>query len=97
MGPLRHPRVGLRSRGADRECPREYELTGSVYARDPLVLESAVRKLKIGNLYLNRERTGVMISVHLFGGIKLSGRNGKSGRPHRLLDLMRANALGEQV
>lgn len=58
-----------------------YALTGSVFARDRLVvseLEDALR-YAAGNFYINCKSTGAVVGQQPFGGARASGTNDKAG------------------
>lgn len=61
-----------------------YALTGGVYSRSPVTLRRARNEFEVGNLYLNREITGALVSRHPFGGFRMSGIGSKAGGPDYL-------------
>ena len=64
----------------------EFKLTGAVYSRSPANLETARKKFRVGNLYLNRGSTGAMVHRQPFGGFAMSGIGTKAGGPGYLLN-----------
>ncbi len=75
----------------------DYGLTGSVYSRNPRVLEDARRRCHVGNLYLNRKCTGALVGVHPFGGFNMSGTDSKAGGRDYLLLFLQAKSISELV
>lgn len=65
-----------------------YALTGSVFARDRVAVESAAQALRFaaGNFYINDKPTGAVVGQQPFGGGRRSGTNDKAGS---MLNLMR--------
>lgn len=63
----------------DRATP--YGLTGSVFARDRVAIQEALRGLRhsAGNFYINDKPTGAVVGQQPFGGGRLSGTNDKAG------------------
>jgi len=74
-----------------------YGLTGSVFARDPRLLERAARELHVGNLYLNRGCTGALVGAHPFGGFGMSGTDSKAGGPDYLGLFMQGKSVATRV
>ncbi len=58
-----------------------YALTGSLFARDRNVINSASDKLRYsaGNYYINDKPTGAVVGQQPFGGARGSGTNDKAG------------------
>ena len=61
-----------------------YALTGGLFARDPGVVRYVRQRSPVGNLYVNRNMIGAVVSVQPFGGEGLSGTGPKAGGPHYL-------------
>jgi len=74
-----------------------YGLTGSIYARDRVVLERARREFHVGNLYLNRKSTGALVGGHPFGGFDMSGTDSKAGGPDYLLQFVQMKVTSERL
>lgn len=75
----------------------EYGLTGAIYSGNREHLEQARHRFFVGNLYLNRQCTGAMVSVHPFGGFNMSGTDSKAGGHDYLLHFLQAKAIAEKV
>lgn len=75
----------------------EYGLTGAIYSSNREHLEQARRRFFVGNLYLNRQCTGAMVSVHPFGGFNMSGTDSKAGGHDYLLHFLQAKSIAEKV
>ncbi len=62
-----------------------YGLTLGVHSRIDATVERVVRRLSVGNVYVNRNMIGAVVGVQPFGGHGLSGTGPKAGGPHYLL------------
>ncbi len=58
-----------------------YGLTLGVYTRIDTRAEHIARRVKVGNVYVNRGMTGAVVGVQPFGGQGLSGTGPKAGGP----------------
>jgi RHH-type proline utilization regulon transcriptional repressor/proline dehydrogenase/delta 1-pyrroline-5-carboxylate dehydrogenase len=58
-----------------------YGLTLGVHSRIEAVQQRIVRRLRVGNAYVNRNQIGATIGVQPFGGRGLSGTGPKAGGP----------------
>lgn len=58
-----------------------YGLTLGVHSRIEAFQEHIVRRLRVGNAYVNRNQIGAVIGVQPFGGRGLSGTGPKAGGP----------------
>jgi RHH-type proline utilization regulon transcriptional repressor/proline dehydrogenase/delta 1-pyrroline-5-carboxylate dehydrogenase len=58
-----------------------YRLTLGVHSRIEAVQSHIVRRLRVGNAYVNRNQIGAVIGVQPFGGHGLSGTGPKAGGP----------------
>ena len=67
-----------------------YGLTGGVHTRIDEIIVQAVRALRVGNIYVNRNIVGAVVGVQPFGGSGLSGTGPKAGGPLYLLRLLAA-------
>ncbi|MFL5819418.1 MAG: aldehyde dehydrogenase family protein [Solirubrobacteraceae bacterium] len=74
-----------------------FGLTGGLFARDPATVEAVVRRLPVGNLYVNRPITGAMVGRQPFGGNRLSGTGTKAGGPHYLLHFVEPRVVTENT
>ncbi|MEC9367957.1 MAG: aldehyde dehydrogenase family protein, partial [Pseudomonadota bacterium] len=61
-----------------------YGLTAGVHTRISSNAELIARRLRVGNLYINRNQIGAVVGVQPFGGEGLSGTGPKAGGPHTL-------------
>ncbi|MDJ1157379.1 bifunctional proline dehydrogenase/L-glutamate gamma-semialdehyde dehydrogenase PutA [Chelatococcus sp. SYSU_G07232] len=62
-----------------------YGLTLGVHSRIDDTVEHIVRRLAVGNVYVNRNIIGAVVGTQPFGGHGLSGTGPKAGGPHYLL------------
>lgn len=61
-----------------------YGLTLGIHSRIDDMVEDAIDKLQVGNIYVNRNMIGAVVGVQPFGGHGLSGTGPKAGGPHYL-------------
>jgi RHH-type proline utilization regulon transcriptional repressor/proline dehydrogenase/delta 1-pyrroline-5-carboxylate dehydrogenase len=61
-----------------------YGLTLGIHSRIDDMVEAAVERLQVGNVYVNRNMIGAVVGVQPFGGHGLSGTGPKAGGPHYL-------------
>ncbi|MFN7517530.1 MAG: L-glutamate gamma-semialdehyde dehydrogenase [Dolichospermum sp.] len=74
-----------------------YALTGGLYSRTPSHIEQAQADFEVGNLYINRNITGAIVSRQPFGGFKLSGVGSKAGGPDYLLQFLEPRHITENI
>ncbi|HVE94054.1 MAG TPA: proline dehydrogenase family protein [Acidimicrobiales bacterium] len=65
-----------------------FALTGGVFSRSPVHIAEAARRLRAGNIYVNRSITGAIVGRQPFGGYGLSGVGSKAGGPDYLLQFV---------
>ncbi|ABE58604.1 MULTISPECIES: bifunctional proline dehydrogenase/L-glutamate gamma-semialdehyde dehydrogenase PutA [Chromohalobacter] len=61
-----------------------YGLTFGVHSRNESFAAEIARKIRVGNVYVNRNIIGAVVGVQPFGGQGLSGTGPKAGGPHYL-------------
>ncbi|MBI5264216.1 MAG: bifunctional proline dehydrogenase/L-glutamate gamma-semialdehyde dehydrogenase PutA [Bradyrhizobium sp.] len=61
-----------------------YGLTLGIHSRIDDTVEAIVKRLSVGNVYVNRNMIGAVVGVQPFGGSGLSGTGPKAGGPHYL-------------
>jgi RHH-type proline utilization regulon transcriptional repressor/proline dehydrogenase/delta 1-pyrroline-5-carboxylate dehydrogenase len=61
-----------------------YGLTLGIHSRIDDMIEAAIDRLAVGNIYVNRNMIGAVVGVQPFGGFGLSGTGPKAGGPHYL-------------
>jgi len=61
-----------------------YGLTLGVHSRIDETVGRIVSRVKVGNVYVNRNQIGAVVGVQPFGGQGLSGTGPKAGGPHYL-------------
>ena len=61
-----------------------YGLTFGIHSRIDTTVERVLKRLRVGNAYVNRNIIGAVVGVHPFGGEGLSGTGPKAGGPHYL-------------
>ena len=75
-----------------------YALTGGLYSRSPANIEKVKRRLRVGNIYINRPITGALVDRQPFGGFKLSGIGGaKAGGTEYLGEFLLTRAVTENT
>lgn len=62
-----------------------YGLTFAVHSRIDSFIDRLHQRLRVGNIYVNRNMIGAVVGVQPFGGEGLSGTGPKAGGPHYLL------------
>ncbi len=61
-----------------------YGLTLGVHSRIDSVARHVAARVRVGNIYVNRNMIGAVVGVQPFGGCGLSGTGPKAGGPHYL-------------
>ena len=87
FGPIVHIiRFGARDidRVVDDINALGYGLTFGIHSRIDTTVERVLKRLRVGNAYVNRNIIGAVVGVHPFGGEGLSGTGPKAGGPHYL-------------
>jgi RHH-type proline utilization regulon transcriptional repressor/proline dehydrogenase/delta 1-pyrroline-5-carboxylate dehydrogenase len=80
----------------DMAVSTPYALTGGVFSSSRENLAKAVRRFRVGNLYLNRAITGAVVGMQPFGGFGLSGGGTKAGGPDYLPHFMNPRVVTER-
>ena len=62
----------------------QYGLTLGIHSRINSTVDSLTARLKVGNIYINRNQIGAVVGVQPFGGEGLSGTGPKAGGPNYL-------------
>ncbi len=75
----------------------DYALTGGLYSRTPVHIDRASTEFEVGNLYINRNTTGAIVSRQPFGGFKLSGVGSKAGGPDYLIQFLEPRVVTENI
>jgi RHH-type proline utilization regulon transcriptional repressor/proline dehydrogenase/delta 1-pyrroline-5-carboxylate dehydrogenase len=87
FGPILHV-VRYRADGLDRVLEAieatGFALTLGIHSRIDDTIETIIRRLPVGNIYVNRNMIGAVVGVQPFGGYGLSGTGPKAGGPHYL-------------
>jgi RHH-type proline utilization regulon transcriptional repressor/proline dehydrogenase/delta 1-pyrroline-5-carboxylate dehydrogenase len=65
-----------------------YGLTFGLHTRIDSRVERLVKKLNVGNIYINRDQIGAVVGSQPFGGENLSGTGPKAGGPNYILQFM---------
>ena len=61
-----------------------YGLTLGLHSRIAAVADYVAERVRVGNMYVNRNQIGAVVGVQPFGGEGLSGTGPKAGGPHYL-------------
>ena len=75
----------------------DYALTAGLYSRSPAHIDAVSRRLRVGNLYINRPCTGALVDRQPFGGFKRSGIGTKAGGPDYLHEFLLARSITENT
>ena len=90
FGPILHV-VHLRRRPAGEVCEAinatGYGLTLGLHTRVQATADFVAARVKVGNMYVNRNQIGAVVGVQPFGGEGLSGTGPKTGGPNYLQGL----------
>jgi RHH-type proline utilization regulon transcriptional repressor/proline dehydrogenase/delta 1-pyrroline-5-carboxylate dehydrogenase len=70
-----------------------YGLTMGIHSRIDETVQYIAKRIKAGNIYVNRNMIGAVVGVQPFGGEGLSGTGPKAGGPHYLLRLCTERTL----
>ena len=62
-----------------------YGLTFGIQSRNEGFAADIAQRMRVGNVYINRNMIGAVVGVQPFGGMGLSGTGPKAGGPHYLL------------
>ena len=63
----------------------KFGLTLSVHSRVSSFYDDISSKMKVGNIYINRDQIGAVVETQPFGGYGLSGTGPKAGGPNYLM------------
>jgi RHH-type transcriptional regulator, proline utilization regulon repressor / proline dehydrogenase / delta 1-pyrroline-5-carboxylate dehydrogenase len=75
----------------------DYALTAGLFSRSPSRIGEATRRLRAGNVYVNRGITGALVGRQPFGGFGLSGVGSKAGGPDYLLQFVEPRVVTENT
>ncbi len=74
-----------------------FGLTFGIHTRIDGRVEQVTDRLKVGNVYVNRNQIGAIVGSQPFGGEGLSGTGPKAGGPHYLPRLQRSDRVAHPV
>jgi RHH-type proline utilization regulon transcriptional repressor/proline dehydrogenase/delta 1-pyrroline-5-carboxylate dehydrogenase len=97
FGPVLHVapfRAAELDRVVDAINARGYGLTFGLHSRIDDRVERVTARLRVGNMYVNRNQIGAIVGSQPFGGEGLSGTGPKAGGPHYLPRLQRRDEPG---
>jgi RHH-type proline utilization regulon transcriptional repressor/proline dehydrogenase/delta 1-pyrroline-5-carboxylate dehydrogenase len=87
FGPVLHV-VRWRADRLDQVCQAinatGYGLTLGIHSRIDETVDYIRQRVRVGNVYVNRNQIGAVVGVQPFGGEGLSGTGPKAGGPHYL-------------
>jgi RHH-type proline utilization regulon transcriptional repressor/proline dehydrogenase/delta 1-pyrroline-5-carboxylate dehydrogenase len=87
FGPILHV-VRFESGHLEKVCDAinatGYGLTLGIHTRIETTAEEIERRIRVGNIYVNRNQIGAVVGSQPFGGEGLSGTGPKAGGPHYL-------------
>jgi len=87
FGPVLHVvryRADELDRVLDDIAASGYALTLGIHTRIDAVVQRIIRRLPVGNVYVNRNMIGAVVGTQPFGGAGLSGTGPKAGGPNYL-------------
>ena len=74
-----------------------YGLTFGLHTRIDGRVEQLTRKLKVGNIYVNRNQIGAVVGSQPFGGEGLSGTGPKAGGPHYVNRFLKTQMVNHKI
>jgi len=74
-----------------------YGLTLGIQTRNASLYEKISLRMKIGNIYINRNQIGAVVGVNPFGGCGLSGTGPKAGGPHYLYRFITEKTISNNI
>jgi RHH-type transcriptional regulator, proline utilization regulon repressor / proline dehydrogenase / delta 1-pyrroline-5-carboxylate dehydrogenase len=74
-----------------------FALTGGLFSRSPRTIDEVVRRMPVGNLYVNRAITGAMVARQPFGGNRRSGTGTQAGGPDYLRQFTEPRVVAENT
>lgn len=74
-----------------------YGLTFGIHSRNETFFEYVTDKIRVGNVYINRNQVGAVVGVQPFGGQGLSGTGPKAGGPHYLLRFVHEKTVTNNI
>lgn len=74
-----------------------FGLTFGIHSRIQEKVDYVTKRIKAGNLYVNRNTVGAVVGVQPFGGEGLSGTGFKAGGPHYLLKMATERCISEDT
>ncbi|MEL7544114.1 MAG: bifunctional proline dehydrogenase/L-glutamate gamma-semialdehyde dehydrogenase PutA, partial [Pseudomonadota bacterium] len=87
FGPIVHV-VRYAAEDLERICDEinatGFGLTLGIHTRIQTTVDRIVARMRVGNIYVNRNQIGAVVGVQPFGGEGLSGTGPKAGGPHYL-------------
>jgi RHH-type proline utilization regulon transcriptional repressor/proline dehydrogenase/delta 1-pyrroline-5-carboxylate dehydrogenase len=90
-------RVSSMAAACDAVDASPFGLTGGLFSRSPRTIEEVVRRMPVGNLYVNRNITGAMVGRQPFGGNRRSGIGAKAGGPDYLVQFVEPRVVTENT
>ncbi|MDH4230200.1 MAG: proline dehydrogenase family protein [Nitrospirota bacterium] len=75
----------------------DYALTGGLFSRSPAAIREVSDRMRVGNLYINREITGALVGRQPFGGFRFSGIGSKAGGEEYLPQFMVSRTVTENT
>ncbi|MDX8398037.1 MAG: bifunctional proline dehydrogenase/L-glutamate gamma-semialdehyde dehydrogenase PutA [Mariprofundaceae bacterium] len=79
----------------DQINAKGFGLTFGLHTRMDQQIAKIVKRVKVGNIYINRNQIGAMVGSQPFGGEGLSGTGPKAGGPHYVRRFMKFKSFTE--
>jgi RHH-type transcriptional regulator, proline utilization regulon repressor / proline dehydrogenase / delta 1-pyrroline-5-carboxylate dehydrogenase len=73
-----------------------YGLTFGLHSRVDQRVENIVKKIRVGNIYVNRNQIGAVVGTQPFGGEGLSGTGPKAGGPEYIKRFLRSAIICDE-
>lgn len=100
FGPVMHV-VRYRSDHIDKVCDAinetGYGLTLGIHSRIDTRIDDVISRVRVGNIYVNRNQVGAVVGSQPFGGEGLSGTGPKAGGPRYLTQFSTERVVSEDT
>ena len=93
---VRYPASAISTSVIDAINATGYGLTLGIHSRIDATVEHVASRVRVGNIYVNRNMIGAVVGVQPFGGEGLSGTGPKAGGPHYLFRFAVERTLYDQ-
>ena len=75
---------------------KQFGLTFGIHSRIENHIDQVTDRLRVGNIYVNRNQIGAVVGTQPFGGENLSGTGPKAGGPHYVMSMTKTKHRAQQ-